>query len=79
MKTPENSLQDAIFINEDLTRARANLMYNLRALKKKKKITDVWSNDGTIIIKKNNDDKEHFRTVTQGEKFISNIRQENTD
>lgn len=40
-----------IFINEDLTRARASLLYKARQLKKKKMVRDAWSFDGKIAIK----------------------------
>ena len=40
-----------IYINEDLTRIRANLLYKARQYKKEHKINDCWSNDGTILIK----------------------------
>ena len=40
-----------VYINEDLTRSRANLLYQARKLKKAKKILDCWSHDGNILIK----------------------------
>ncbi|ELU09321.1 hypothetical protein CAPTEDRAFT_198924 [Capitella teleta] len=42
-----------IFINEDLTKHRNNLLYIARQIKKKGGITDWWSYDGRILIKDN--------------------------
>ena len=43
----------SIYINEDLTKIRANLIWKARLLKKDKKISDCWTHDGTILIKNN--------------------------
>ena len=40
-----------IYINEDLTRARATLLYKARKAKREKGVADCWSFDGRIIIK----------------------------
>ena len=40
-----------IFVNEDLTRQRAQLFYNARQLKKTGKIADCWTYDGKILLK----------------------------
>lgn len=40
-----------IFINEDLTRPRAQLLFLARRLKRDKKISDCWTHDGKILIK----------------------------
>ena len=40
-----------IYINEDLTRARATLLYKARKAKREKGIVDCWSFDGRIVIK----------------------------
>ena len=40
-----------VFINEDLTAFRSNLLYQARQLKKDKQIEDCWSWDGNILIK----------------------------
>ena len=39
------------WINEDLTKVRANVLWNARKLKKIGKIEDCWSFDGSIFIK----------------------------
>ena len=40
-----------IFVNEDLTRPRAQLLYQARQLKKERIILDCWSHDGQILVK----------------------------
>ena len=40
-----------VFINEDLTAFRSNLLYQARQLKKDKQIEDSWIWDGNILIK----------------------------
>ena len=42
-----------IFINEDLTKTRVNLLYQARKAKKEKRIKDCWTFDGTVLIKDN--------------------------
>ena len=41
-----------IFINEDLTKPRAELAKKARGLKKANKTTDTWTRDGVIFIKR---------------------------
>ena len=43
-----------LYINEDLTKTRDNLMYQARKAKKDKRIIDCWSFDGLVRIKDNN-------------------------
>ena len=43
--------QRGIFINEDLTRKRSNLLWKARQMKKEKKINDCWSYDGKVMVK----------------------------
>lgn len=40
-----------VFVNEDLTRKRSNILYQARKLKKAGAIIDCWSIDGRIAIK----------------------------
>lgn len=42
-----------IFINEDLTKLRADIFKNARVLKKDKKITDCWTWNCSILVKDN--------------------------
>ena len=60
-----------IFINEDLTKTRADLLWTIRDLKKKEKLLDGWSHDGKVAIKlfdgkiKQVRDKEHLFRLCQ--------------
>ena len=40
-----------LFLNDDLTRSRTQLLYECRQAKKKQLVTDCWSYDGYIIVK----------------------------
>lgn len=40
-----------VFLNEDLTRARADLLYQARQLVRSNRIESAWSSDGTILVK----------------------------
>jgi hypothetical protein len=39
-----------LFISEDLTRKRLELLYKARVLKREKKINGAWTADGKILI-----------------------------
>ena len=43
--------QDRLYLNDDLTRSRAQLLYESRQANKKQLIADCWSYDGSIIVK----------------------------
>ena len=47
-----NHLHD-IFVNEDLTKVRSQLLFTARQMKKTKKIADCWTFDGRIFLKTN--------------------------
>ena len=53
LKTSKEQHETPIFVNEDLTRKRSNLLWKARCLKRDKKIQDCWSSDGTILVKTN--------------------------
>ena len=42
------------FMNEDMTRTRATIAWEARNLKRYKKLTDTWTRDGIIFIKRDN-------------------------
>ena len=46
---PQQHLQ--VFINEDLTKNRANLLWKARNKKRAKRIYDCWTYDGQVLIK----------------------------
>ena len=43
----------SIYINEDLTKARSELFFKARQLKRDKRISDCWTFDGRILVKNN--------------------------
>ena len=50
VKAKDNGYR-GIFVNEDLTKTRASLLYTARTLKSAGKIDSCWSFDGTILVK----------------------------
>ena len=51
LKDHNASATNPIYINEDLTQARARLLKDCRRLKKERRINDCWSWNGNILIK----------------------------
>lgn len=47
-----------VFINEDLTRKRSNMLFHARRLLKAQRLKGAWSSDGTVLVK-DNDNKVH--------------------
>lgn len=43
--------RQAVFINEDLTRSKAKLLWSARQHKRNNKVKDCWSADGNILVK----------------------------
>ena len=76
-KQDENSASDVsgtkerIYINEDLTKYRADLLFRAREFKREKKIEDCWSWDGKILIKNKVSKVILIRTVEDLEKEAS--------
>ena len=54
-----------VFINEDLTRLRSQLLYQARKLKKAGKITDTWSFDGKILVKDRQNKIKHIQKAEE--------------
>ena len=47
-----NTKEDTrIWVNEDLTKARATILWQARLLKKRRAISETWSFDGFIYVK----------------------------
>ena len=53
-----------VWINEDLTKSRAEMLWRARAAKKDRKIVDCWSSDGRIMIKKSGGEIVQIRRVS---------------
>ena len=50
-------LRSRIYINEDLTKEKSQLFYQCRNMKKQKAIKTTWTQDGTVYIRTNEDEK----------------------
>ena len=48
------SIRDRIFINEDLTKHRSELLYELRKMPKEEHISDCWTYNGNTLYKDTN-------------------------
>ena len=59
----KKSAPEGVYISEDLTAAKGNLLYKARILKREEKIKQCWSYDGRIYIKKNNEDTKVVHSV----------------
>ena len=59
---------EKIFINEDLTKARADVVSAARRMKKERKIEDTWTRKGVIFMRKNG----HVSKVTTMKQLSSN-------
>ena len=49
----KDSVQQKIFVNEDLTKKRVNLLWQARQLKRNGKLQDCWTWDGSVLVKNN--------------------------
>ena len=63
LKTYNKDNPHPVYINEDLTKLRADLAYRARQFKKEKLISDTWTWDGIIRIKDNTNHVHVINTV----------------
>ena len=54
-----------VFINENLTKTRDNLLFHCRQMKKEKKILAAWSNDGQVKIKLNDESNKPVKDLKE--------------
>ena len=59
-----------LYINEDLTRTRASLLYKARMGAKDGKISDCWSFDGVIRIKDLHNNIHRVTTLQQLQAYV---------
>lgn len=52
-----------VYINEDLTRTRSNLLFQARQMVKTGKIDSAWSSDGVILLRGIKDGKSVFHRI----------------
>ena len=62
--TTEQGERQHVWINEDLTKSRAEMLWRARTAKKDRKIVDCWSSDGRIMIKKSGGEIVQIRRVS---------------
>lgn len=56
--------RNKIFVNEQLTKQRADLAYGCRQLKRSRVIKDTWTHDGKIFIKTERNGQEYVHGLT---------------
>ena len=61
-----------VFINEDLTKTRATIAWEARTLKRERKISDTWTRDGVIFVKKGETGIKSFTTQRAWKAFLDN-------
>lgn len=54
-----------LFLNEDLTRRRSELLWEARKLKKDGRIQDAWSANGTLLLKDNRNAVVTFKSLKE--------------
>ena len=59
-----------VFINEDLTKTRATIAWEARTLKRERKISDTWTRDGVIFVKKGDTGIQSFTTQRAWKAFL---------
>ncbi|ELU04400.1 hypothetical protein CAPTEDRAFT_199899 [Capitella teleta] len=72
LKLGSRPLLSALFLNENLTRQRNNLVFQSRRKKKANSIPNVWTLDGSIVIKDNNRKISSARTPAVTNKLLRN-------
>ncbi|ELT99035.1 hypothetical protein CAPTEDRAFT_212468 [Capitella teleta] len=61
----EDQSDARLFLNEDLTKRRSELLWKARKLKKEGCIRDVWSSDGKLLLKTMNNVIHPFRSIEE--------------
>ena len=54
---------EPVFVNEDLTKTRAGMAKRARDLKRAERLTDTWTRDGVVFVKKTDGTIERFTRV----------------
>ena len=68
-----------IYLNDDLTRQRFQLLFQLRQLKKQKRINGVWTHDGTIVVKDAVNKIHYARLLYEAENLIQRLSKTTTN
>lgn len=67
-KTKDNGYR-GVFINEDLTKSRSNLLLKARQMVKHNNLKSAWSSDGNILVRDIRDVKHRITSVGELAKF----------
>lgn len=59
----KSSGHSGIYVNEDLTKYRAELLFNARQMVNSKKIAGAWSSDGIVLVKALKDNKTSIHRI----------------
>lgn len=65
--------RSALYINESLTQQRSKLMYKARTLKRQGHLQQVWTHDGSIVVKDNRGRIRSGKTLSEIENLISSL------
>lgn len=69
--TQTSMAANAVYINEDLTKLRATLLWRARTEKQGKKIRDCWSSDGNILLRDLTNTVRSIRNIKELHDIIS--------
>ena len=72
-------LENAVFINEDLTSQRSSILHQLRKMKKDGAISKVWTNDGSFVVIDNHGTKKSAKTLIEAKELIKTLRPTETE
>ena len=69
-----SSLKDTgLYLNEDVTRPRSKMLFQLRQLKMQKKITKVWTHDGTMVVRDSVNTIHYARLLHEARALIETL------
>lgn len=63
LRDSENEYLKSIYMNEDLTKFRSEILFEARSLRRTKKLKSAYSSDGKIFIYDNNDKRQQISSL----------------
>jgi exosome complex exonuclease DIS3/RRP44 len=73
LKSDSVPLSEAMFLSEDLTRQRDKLLYEFRCLKRNKTIDDLWTHDGTVLIRDSHKRVRSAKTLPEIQELLRSL------
>lgn len=61
--------EEAIWLAEDMTKKRSNILFEARKLRDLEKFKHVWTSDGTIIVRANNNKKKKIYVMSDLDQY----------